>query len=106
MIEHPDVRRRVQEQRSQVALEILLVLWSIVSTVILARTLLVLMHIGDGVWVGRFVYGIANPVASFMESVPGLARPMMGPLTMTDLLLLAVVVLFPLGLLATSTRAD
>lgn len=104
MIEHPQIRRQVQEQRSQVALEVVLILWAIASTMILARTILILMHINDRIWIGQFVYGMTRPVAQFLDSIPGLSRIIVGPLSLTDMVLLAVVILFPLGLLATSTR--
>lgn len=102
MIEQPHARRRVQEQRSQVATEILLILYAVVTTVIVTRTLLVALQISDRVWVGSFVYGITAPVTDALAMVPGFSRELIGPLTMVELILLGLVVLFPLGLVATS----
>lgn len=102
MIEHPHVRRRVQEQRSQVATEILLILYAIVATIVLIRTVLVVFRISDRVWIGSFVYGITSPITTALASVPGFTRELLGPLTMVELILLGLVVLFPLGLAATA----
>lgn len=102
MIEHPHVRRRVQEQRSQVATEILLILYAIVATIVLVRTVLVVFRISDRVWIGSFVYGITSPITNALGRVPGFTRELVGPLTMVELILLGMVVLFPLGLAATA----
>lgn len=102
MIEHPHVRRRVQEQRSQVATEILLVLYAVLATIVLIRTVLVVFRISDRVWIGSFVYGITSPITDALALVPGFTRELVGPLTMVELILLALVVLFPLGLAATA----
>lgn len=104
MIEHPQARRRVQEQRSQVALEVLLILYALLATVVLVRTVLVLLHISDRIWVGSFIYGLTSPVTDALAVVPGFNHPLVGPLTMVDIILLALVVLFPLGIVATGGR--
>lgn len=102
MIEQPQARRRVQEQRSQVATEILLILYAVVATIIIGRTILVVLEISDRVWVSSFVYGITSPIADALAMIPGFTRELVGPLTMVELILLGLVVLFPLGLVATS----
>lgn len=105
MIENPQTSRRVQEQRSQVALEVLLVLYTLLATIVLMRTVLVLLHVSDRIWTGSFVYSLTAPVTSALERVPGFTVELLGPLTLVDLLLVGAVLLFPLGLLATSTRS-
>lgn len=105
MIEHPQARRRVQEQRSQVALEVLLVLYAMMATIVLIRTVLVVLHVSDRVWVGSFIYGLTSPVTDALAVVPGFGRALLGPLTMVDFILLAFVVLFPLGIVATGRGA-
>lgn len=104
MIENPQTTRRVQEQRSQVAMEIFLILYAVVATIVLMRTVLVLLDVNDRVWIGSFVYSLTAPVTNVLERVPGFTVQLIGPFTLVDLLLLAAIVLFPLGLLATSTR--
>ena len=104
MIEHPQRRRHAQESRSQVAMEILLVLYALLATIVLIRTMLVLLGISDRVWVGSFVYGLTAPLTDALAVVPGFTRELLGPLTMVELILLGLVVLFPLGLVATGGR--
>lgn len=104
MIEHPQVRRQVQEHRSQVALEVLLVLYAVLATIVLIRTVLVLLGVTERVWVGAFVFGLTAPVTDALAMVPGFGRALIGRLTMVDLILLGMVLLFPLGVAATSGR--
>lgn len=104
MIDHPQVRRRAQEQRSQVAFEVLLILYAIGATVIIARTVLIVLHVSDRIWIGRVIYGLTSLFTDPLSSVPGFSARLVGPLTMVDLLLLGLIALFPLGLMATSRR--
>lgn len=104
MIEHSHIRRRTQEPSSQVGIEILLVLYAIVATIVLIRTVLVLLRISDRVWVGSFIYGLTAPLTEALAVVPGFSRELLGPLTMVELIMLGLVVLFPLGLVAMSGR--
>lgn len=104
MIDHPQARRRTQEQRSQVAMEVLLILYGIVATVVIARTVLIMLQVSDRIWIGRIIYGMTALVTEPLATVPGFTAELVGRLTMVDLLLLGLVALFPLGLLATSKR--
>lgn len=104
MIENPQVRRRNQEQRSQLATELLILVYAVLATILLIRTVLVLLDITARIWIGSFIYGITSPVTDALSQLPGFGRPLVGPLTMTDLVLLSFVVLFPLGMVATSNR--
>lgn len=104
MIDHPQARRRAQEQRSQVAFEVLLILYAIGATIVLARTVLILLHVSDRIWIGRVIFGLTSLITDPLASVPGFSAQLVGPLTMVDLLLLGLVALFPLGLMATSRR--
>jgi hypothetical protein len=104
MIDHPHARQRTQEQRSQVAMEVLLILYGIAATVVIARTVLILLQVSDRIWIGRMIYGMTALVTEPLGTVPGFSARLVGPLTMVDLLLLGLVALFPLGLLATSKR--
>lgn len=104
MINHPQAQRRAQEERSQVAFEVLLVLYAIVSTIVLARTVLILLHVSDRIWIGRVIYGVTSLITDPLASVPGFSAELIGPLTMVDLLFLGLIALFPLGLIATSRR--
>jgi hypothetical protein len=104
VIDHPQARQRAQEQRSQVAIEVLLVLYAIAATVVISRTVLILLQVSDRIWIGRTIYGTTSLITDPLSMVPGFSAELVGPLTMVDLLLLGLVALFPLGLLATSKR--
>ena len=104
VIQHPQQRRRMEEARNKVALEVLLFLYSVGATIVIVRTIMLLLGVTDRVWIGRVVYGSTSLVTDALANVPGFGHVILGPFTMVDLLLLAIVVLFPLGLLATSSR--
>lgn len=104
VIQHPRQRRRMEEARNKIALEVLLVLYSLVATVVIVRTIMLLIGVTDRVWIGRVVYGSTSLFTDALARVPGFGHVILGPFTMVDLLLLALVVLFPLGLLASSPR--
>lgn len=104
MIEHPLDRRRAQQARSQVALEVILVLYSLFATMVVIRTILILLDVSERVWIGRMVLGTTAEITDRLEQVPGFGGQLLGPLSLVDLVLLALVVLFPLGLIAASPR--
>lgn len=104
MIERSQIGRRDRQPSSQVGIEILLMLYAVVATIVLIRTVLVLLRINDRVWVGSFIYGLTAPVTDALAVVPGFSRELIGPFTMVEFILLGLVVLFPLGLVATSGR--
>lgn len=104
VVQHPQQRRRMTEQRNKVALEVLLFFYSIVATVVIVRTVMLLFGVTDRVWIGRVVYGSTSLITDALGNIPGFGHQLVGPFTMVDLLLLALVVLFPLGLLASSSR--
>lgn len=96
--------RQPQSSRSQLATELLLVVYAAAGTVILLRTLLVVLDVTDRVWIGRFVYGLTRPVTDVLERLPGSGRIVYGPLDVVDVTLLGLLVLFPLALIATGGR--
>ena len=105
MIQPPQQRRQEIEARNRVALEVLLHLYAIVATVTIVRLIMMALGVTDRVWIGRVVFGSTAFITDTLARVPGFGTTLVGQLTMVDLLMLAVVVLFPLGLLATSPRA-
>lgn len=104
VIQHPQQRRRETEARNKVALEVILFLYSVGATIVIVRTLMLLLGVTDRVWIGRVVYGSTSLFTDILAGVPGFGHEIFGPFTMVDLLLLALVILFPLWLLATSPR--
>ncbi len=104
VIQHPQQRRRMEEARNKVALEVLLFVYALGATIVIVRTIMLLIGVTDRVWIGRVVFGSTSLVTDALANVPGFGHVIVGPFTMVDILLVALVVLFPLGLLATSPR--
>ena len=104
MIQHPQQRRRVAEARNKVALEVMLVVYAVGATIVVVRTIILLLGVTDRVWIGRIVFGSTALFTDALARVPGFGHQLLGPFTMVDLLMQAIVILFPLGLLATSPR--
>lgn len=100
-------RRRIQmSTRSQLATELLLTAFALVGSVIVLRTLLVALDIGDRVWIGEFVFGLTNPVTRLLDFVPGAELVVYRNLTTVDVTLVTCVFLFLLGILATGRTND
>lgn len=104
MIQHPIQRKRETEARNRVALEVILFIYAVGATITMVRLLMLMLGVTDRVWIGRVVYGSTSLLTDAMARVPGFGHTIIGPMTMVDLIMLAAVVLFPLGLLATSPR--
>jgi uncharacterized protein YggT (Ycf19 family) len=98
-----DQSRRSRSQltmRSQLATELLLNSFAVVGSVILLRTVLIVLSITDRVWIGQFVFGLTDPVTDVLEFLPGASRELVWNLTIIDVTLLGGVVLFLLGIVA------
>jgi hypothetical protein len=86
--------------RSQLATELLLNSFAVVASVILLRTVLIVLSITERVWIGQFVFGLTNPVTDVLEFLPGAQRELVWHLTIIDFTLLGLVLLFLLGIVA------
>lgn len=106
MSDYSSRRGTVQSARSQLAMELLLTGFAAVAAVIVLRTLLVVLNVSERIWIGRFVFGLTRPVTDLLDLVPGSQRIVYGRLSVVDVTLLAVLVLFLLGLVATGGRRD
>lgn len=104
MLEQASRRRRANATRSQLATELLMITYSFVAAAILLRTVLVALGISDRVWIGDFVYGLTSPITEVLATFPGATRTVFGKLTLLDVTLLGMIVLFPLGVIATGDR--
>src|SRR4051812_8620778 len=93
-----------QEVRSQLALELLLNAYAVCGALIFFRTLLRTLGVDSHLWVGSAIYGVTDIMAYPFGFIPGADTPLAGDLTLTDLTLLAGVVLFPLALLVFGNR--
>jgi uncharacterized protein YggT (Ycf19 family) len=92
--------RQSQTLRSQVATELLLNGYAVVATVIVLRLVLEVLGVSKHVWFGGIVYRLTDPVVKVMAVFPGARQPVIGSMTMVDVTLVAMVILFPLGLVA------
>ncbi len=104
MISQVPGSRRADTGRSSLATELLLTAYALVSSVIILRTLLVVLGITDRVWLGNFIFGLTHPVIKILDAIPGADRTLMLGLSLADLTFLAPVLLFPLGLFAIGAR--
>lgn len=106
MLEQASRRRQMQSGRSQLATELLLTAFAAVGTVIVLRTVLVVLKVSDRIWIGQFVYGLTRPVTDVLAGIPGADRTVYGRLTTVDITLLGLLALFVLGTVATGGRND
>lgn len=106
MSDHSSRRGTMQSARSQLATELLLTVFAAVASVIVLRTLLVVMHVSERIWIGRFVFGLTRPMTDLLDFLPGSQHTVYGRLNVVDVTLLSVLVLFLLGLVATGGRRD
>jgi hypothetical protein len=93
-------RRRVSEQRSYAVSIVALNVYAAVAAVIVLRTVLVALGATESIWMGRFIERLMGRVTGAMEVLPGATREIVGPFTMVDISLMGIVLLFPLGVIA------
>lgn len=93
-------RRRVSETRSYAVSIVILNIYAAVAAVIILRTVLRGFEVTESIWMGRFVYGLLSRVTDPLEMLPGATREIWGPYTMVDISLMGLVLLFPLGVIA------
>ncbi|MDQ3655453.1 MAG: hypothetical protein M3457_10280 [Chloroflexota bacterium] len=106
MLEQMERRRIQMSTRSQLATELLLTCFALVGSIIVLRTVLVLLDISDRIWIGEFIYGLTRPVTRVLDFLPGASREIYRNLTTVDITLLALLLLFLLGVLATGRSND
>jgi len=106
MLEQMERRRIQMSTRSQLATELLLTSFALVGSIIVLRTMLVVLDISDRIWIGEFIYGLTSPVTQMLDFLPGAGREIYRNLTTVDVTLLAFLCLFLLGVIATGRRYD
>lgn len=104
MLDQASRRRRANRERSQLATELAMLAWSLAAAAVVLRAVLVSLGISDRVWLGEFVYGLTAPVTDIVGRIPAASTSVIGRLTLMDVTLLAIIVLFPLGVIATGGR--
>ena len=93
-------------ERSQVALEIGLILYSIVVTLVLCRLVLLAIGVDERLWIGEFVFQFTDPVVRILRFLPGSDRTLIGNLTLPDATLAAMVALVSFASLARARPAQ
>ncbi|MCC6790744.1 MAG: hypothetical protein IT336_03610, partial [Thermomicrobiales bacterium] len=68
------------------------------------RALLKALEVDRSLWVGGAIYGITDLIARPISLLPGADSSLVGDMTLADATLVALVVLFPLGLLVAGNR--
>jgi hypothetical protein len=106
MLDQAHRRRAQTATSSQLATELLLTAFAIVGSIIVLRTVLVVLDVSDRIWIGDFVYGLTRPVTDLLEYLPGSGRVVYANLTVVDLTLLGALFLFLLGIIATGGQRD
>lgn len=106
MLEQVERRRVQMATRSQLATELLLTCFALAGSIIVLRTLLVVLDITDRIWIGEFIYGLTSPVTRVLDFLPGADWEMYRNLTTVDVTLLAFLLLFLLGVIATGRGND
>ncbi len=92
----------MQAFRSHLATELMLNAFALIAVIILFRLVLVLLNVSNRVWIGSVVYALTDPVVDALSLIPGAERTLLGGLTLADLTLASVLILFPLGIVATA----
>lgn len=87
-----------QEIRSQLAMELMLNCYAAGGALIIFRSLLKALGVKSDRWVGEAIYAITDLVALPLTKLPGSGTEVFGNLTLADATLVALVILFPLGL--------
>ena len=101
---HPGQTGKVQELKSQVALEIMLNAYAAGAALIVLRTLLLALGVDKHLWIGRAIYGPSRLLIMPFSFVPGSSLEVVGHLTLADATVFAAVLLFPLGMLVVGER--
>ncbi len=87
-------------ERSQIALELALLAYSALATLVLARLVLLAVGVDERLWVGGFVFRFTDPAVRVFRFLPGSDRLLLGNVTLPDATLLALVASVPIAFLA------
>lgn len=94
-------RRRVSESQSYALTIVVFNVYALIAAVIVLRSVLVAFDATESIWMGRFVFGMTARLTDLLEKLPGATREIVGPFSVIDISLLGLVLLFPLGVVAT-----
>jgi len=90
--------------RSQLAVELALLVYAAVAALVLVRIVLLLLAVDHRLWIGRTFYRYTDPVVDLLAHLPGADRVIIRDVTLPDLTLLAALLLVPLAMIARGRR--
>jgi hypothetical protein len=100
-IEFDDAARTERaDRRSRALFEIALWLYAILSALIVARIVILALNVQGNIWIVEFIDRLTNNLVWPLQALPGGSTLIAGNLTLTDVTLITVVLLFPLVLMA------
>lgn len=93
-------------ERSLIAVELGLVAYAAVATLVVARIVLLAGNVTEQLWIGAFVFQFTDPIVRGLEFLPGADRTIVGRVTLPDATLAAVIAALPLVALARGRPAQ
>ena len=91
--------------RSELALNLALLVYSGVAALVLVRLVLLALSVDHDLWVGSRFLRVTDPFADALARLPGADRAFLGDITLPDLTLAALLALVPIGMIARGRRA-
>ena len=90
--------------RSQIAVELALLVYAALTALVLVRLTLLILGVDYRLWIGRTFYRYTDPVVNLLARLPGADRAIVRNVTLPDLTLLALLLLVPLAMIARGRR--
>ena len=100
----PLERRGPRVARAQTALELSLIAYAIIGSLIVGRFLIRIMSVHPHLGLSETILLLSDPLVWPMELMPAAERPLIAGVTLPDITLIAVLILIPLWLLARPGR--
>ena len=102
MIEPPRLQRDdgPSGNRSQLALELILTAYALVSALLVVRLLLKIVHVSSRVWAGSTIDRVTDPILLPLAVLPGSGRQILGAASLADITAVLLLLLVPLWLMA------
>jgi hypothetical protein len=90
--------------RSQIAVELALFVYAVLTGLVLVRLTLLFLNVDHRLWIGRTFYRYTDPLVDLLARLPGANRAIVREVTLPDLTLLALLLLVPLAMIARGRR--
>jgi hypothetical protein len=92
--------------RSELALHLALLVYSVIAALVLVRLILLALSIDQSLWIGSRFLRYTDPVADALSHLPGADRAFLGNIALPDLTLAALLALVPIGMIARGRRGN